>query len=261
MMGLSWGWRIASERRTHAAIPRPSWRARQDDYGVRNLLALALVLVLLATACGGGTAATAQQPSHDHRHGMVHEFHDAAAWAKVFDDPARDAWQRPADVMHLLDLHPGMTVADLGAGTGYFEPHLAHLVGPTGHVLALDVEPEMVQYLRDRAARDGLANVEARVVAPDDPALPPRGVDRVLIVDTWHHLRDREAYARKLAAGLTAGGTVTVVDFTRESAMGPPVSARLAPDQVVAELSAGGLHAAVVAETLPEQYVVVARRR
>ena len=255
-MGLSWSRRIASARRAQAATPRPSWRAPRCDCA-RNLFAL--VLVLLATACGG-TAATAQQSSHDHRHGMVHDFHDAAAWAKVFDDPARDAWQRPADVMHLLDLRPGMTVADLGAGTGYFEPHLARLVGPTGHVLALDVEPEMVRYLRDRAAREGLANVEARIVPPDDPTLPPHGVDRVLIVDTWHHISDREAYARKLAAGLTPGGTVTVVDFTRESAMGPPVSARVPPDQVVAELAAGGLLAAVVAETLPEQYVVVARR-
>jgi len=192
---------------------------------------------------------------------MVHDFHDAPAWAKVFDDPARDAWQRPAEVVGLLDLRPGMTVVDLGAGTGYFEPHLAHVVGEHGHVLALDVAADMVNYLKDRAAREGLGNVEAKHVAPDDPGLGADTVDRILIVDTWHHLPDRPAYARKLAAALVVGGTVTIVDFTAESKMGPPVHARVPPDQAVAELEAAGLEAKVIAETLPEQYIVVGRRR
>src|SRR5262249_32059366 len=152
----------------------------------------ALLMVALA-ACGA--------PAHVADHGgMVHDFSGAENWAKVFDDPARDAWQRPDEVVALLGLRPGMTVVDLGAGTGYFEPQLARAVGPSGRVLALDVEPDMVRYLRERAARAGLANVEARTVAPDDPGLGAGTVDRVLIVDTWHHLPDRAAYARKLTA-------------------------------------------------------------
>jgi predicted methyltransferase len=221
---------------------------------------LAWIAALALAACGGAAAAPPAPPSHDHHHGMVHDFHDAEHWAQVFDDPARDAWQRPAEVVAALGLAPGMTVADLGAGTGYFEPHLARAVGPGGHVVALDSEAGMVDHLRARATREGLANVEAQKVAADDPGLPAGAVDRVLIVDTWHHLPDRPAYARKLAAALKPGGSVMVVDFTRESAMGPPVAARVPPDEVVAELKAGGLDARVVDEALPEQYIVVGVR-
>jgi predicted methyltransferase len=231
-----------------------------------RILVIAILLLGCATAQPAQPAPPPKPEAEHHGHdghggGMVHDFSGAERWAKIFDDPARDAWQRPADVVALLELKPGMTVADLGAGTGYFEPHLARAVGPTGRVLALDTEPDMVRYLAERAAREKLANVEARKVAPDDPGLPAAAVDRVVIVDTWHHLPDRPAYARKLAAGLAPGGAVVVVDFTLESKMGPPVHARIPPAQVAAELAAAGLDARVVDEPLPEQYVVVARRR
>jgi SAM-dependent methyltransferase len=153
-----------------------------------------------------------------------------------------------------------MTVADLGAGTGYLEPYLSRAVGPQGHVLALDVEPSMVAYMRDRAAREGLANVEARQVAPDDPGLAAGSVDRIVIVDTWHHLPDRPSYSKKLAAALAPGGTVTIVDFTLVSKMGPPVAERVAADQAIDELGAAGLRGEIVPEALPEQYVVRALR-
>jgi SAM-dependent methyltransferase len=154
-----------------------------------------------------------------------------------------------------------MTVADLGAGTGYFEPYLSRAVGAGGRVLALDVEPDMVRHLRERAASEQLANVSAEVVATDDPKLPPASVDRVLVVDTWHHVPDREAYAKKLAAALTPGGMVAIVDFTREAAHGPPKHHRLDPEQVARELSAGGLEASIAPEALPDQYVVLGKKR
>jgi ubiquinone/menaquinone biosynthesis C-methylase UbiE len=225
-------------------------------------LSVPLALLLALAACAAPAPPPASpEPDHahvaDHAH---HRFDDVKRWAAVFDDPGRDAWQRPADVVVLLRLAPGMTVADLGAGTGYFLPHLSPAVGPTGRVLALDVEPEMVRYMRDRAARQGLTNVVARAVAGDDPGLPPAGVDRVLIVDTWHHLPDRAAYSAKLAAALKPGGLVVVVDFTPESQLGPPPAARVPAETTAAELRAGGLQAEIVAEPLPEQYVVVARR-
>jgi ubiquinone/menaquinone biosynthesis C-methylase UbiE len=161
----------------------------------------------------------------------------------------------------LLSLRPGMTVADLGAGTGYFEARLGQAVGDGGRVLALDVEADMVTYLIDRGGREGWRNVAALKVQPDDPGLEAGSVDRVLIVDTWHHLPDRAAYARKLAAALRPGGSVMIVDFTKESQMGPPVHARVVPEQAIEELAAGGLEARMVPETLPEQYVVVGMKR
>jgi SAM-dependent methyltransferase len=153
-----------------------------------------------------------------------------------------------------------MTVVDLGAGTGYFLPYLAAAVAPGGRVMALDVEPDMVRYMKERALREGLVGVEARLVSSDDPGLPVGSVHRVLVVDTWHHLEDRVGYVRLLAHALAPGGTVAVVDFTLETDKGPPRSARLAPDAVAAELRAGGLAAEILAEDLPDQYVVVGRR-
>lgn len=228
-----------------------------------------LFLGVLLAACG------ASAPPHEHPHGdhdhasghpgarghhgqghHHHDFSDVERFAAIFDDPARDQWQRPADVVALLELEPGMAVADLGTGTGYFLPHLAQAVGPSGRVLGLDTEPRMVEHVRERVERAGLTNVEARVVAPDDPGLAPGSVDRILVVDTWHHIADRERYAARLRAALREGGFVLVVDFTPESPHGPPPAMRLSADAVVRELEAGGLAARVLDEPLPYQYVV-----
>jgi predicted methyltransferase len=217
---------------------------------------------ILATSCAPEPA-TPHPHDHDHHdhHGpLVHRFEHAEQWAKEFDDPARDAWQRPADVIAALRLAPGMTVADVGAGTGYFLPHLSRAVGPTGKVLALDIEPDMVRYMKERAEREHLANVAPRVVALDDPQLPAGGVDRVLVVDTWHHIDGRPAYAAKLRAGLAPGGVVFVVDFKLDASHGPPREHRITPEQVAAELGQGGLVAEIVAAPLPEQYIVAGKR-
>ena len=129
------------------------------------------VLALLAVA----TAAIAGPPSHDatsHR-----RFDDPAYWSKVFDDPGRAEWQKPTEVAAALGLRPGQTVADLGAGTGYFTRPLADAVGPSGTVLAVDVEPNLVAYMSERAAREHLSNV--RVVLAD--ALHPAFLAAALV--------------------------------------------------------------------------------
>jgi cyclopropane fatty-acyl-phospholipid synthase-like methyltransferase len=201
-------------------------------------------------------------PGHEHHHGgpLVHRFENAEQWVKEFDGAERDAWQHPADVIAALEIAPGMHVADVGAGTGYFLPHLSRAVGPKGKVLGLDIEASMVEYMTKRAAREGLANVEARVVATDDPKLADGSVDRVLIVDTWHHIPERVAYATKLAKALKPGGAVFVVDFKRDAKKGPPPNHRIAPEEVMAELKKGGLSPEIVDVKLPEQYVVAGRR-
>jgi len=184
------------------------------------------------------------------------DFSEVERFARHFDSPDRDAWQKPAEVVTLLDVRAGQVVADIGAGTGYFLSHLSKGVGPQGRVLALDIEPNMVEYMRRRARPAGWANVEPSVVAADDPNLSAGSVDRILIVDTWHHIDDRGAYAAKLARALRPTGFVLIVDFTRESDLGPPAKHRLAPNQVAKELETGGLRAEIVSETLPKQYAV-----
>jgi ubiquinone/menaquinone biosynthesis C-methylase UbiE len=220
----------------------------------RHALWIACVVPL---ACGAPQKPHEEDHSHEP---MVHRFENADQWAKEFDDPSRDAWQRPQAVVETMEIRPGMTVADIGAGTGYFEPWLSRAVAESGTVLALDIEPDMIRYLKERAAREHLANVRPGLVPMDDPKLPAGGVDRILIVDTWHHIADREAYAGKLRAGLKAGAKAFVVDFKLDAKHGPPPHHRLAPEQVVRELAAGGLSAQIAATTLPEQYIVVGAR-
>jgi ubiquinone/menaquinone biosynthesis C-methylase UbiE len=231
---------------------------------------LAFVMLI---ACGGSPPPeegpmdhAAGHPGHHHGHhdghhgqGHHHGFSDVERFARIFDDPERDAWQMPEQVLELLAIQPGMTVVDLGAGTGYFLPHLARAVGPEGRVIALDVEPNMVAHMQQRIAEAGWTNVEAQVAATDDPSLDPGSVDRILIVDTWHHIEGRERYTARLREALREGGTVTIVDFTRDSPQGPPPAMRLSAEAVVEELRAGGLAPAIREERLPYQWVVTAQ--
>ena len=206
---------------------------------------------LFVLAASFAACAPAEPPAYQHR------FENAEHWSKEFDDPSRDSWQQPDQVIAAMHIQAGMTVADVGAGTGYFEPYLSRAVGEVGHVLALDVEPDMVRHLAERAERDKLANVVAKQVAADDPGLEPKSVDRILIVDTWHHIANRSLYTARLKAALRPFGQVVVVDFRREAHRGPPPEHRIAPDEVVRELEGGGLDARVVDAGLTEQYVVV----
>lgn len=225
-------------------------------------------LLVLLVACGSPASApqapqppqapppATPAPAHELTHHTGHHgFDDAERWAKIFDDPSRDAWQQPERVLGYLALAPGMTVADIGAGTGYFEARLAKAVGPTGQVLALDTAPDMVRYMTERAAKEGTPNVKARVIAPDDPGLEASSVDRILIVNTWHHIGDRASYAKKLRAALKPKGFVAIVDFTMETTKGPPPAHRLKAEVVRDELEQAGLITATINE-LPDQYVV-----
>jgi ubiquinone/menaquinone biosynthesis C-methylase UbiE len=225
-------------------------------------LALTAVLIVSSSGWAAGAAAdagaAAPPPAADH---YEHDFSDVAKYAKAFDSPKRDAWQKPDDVVSLLQLWPGNVVADVGAGTGYFEPYLAKAVGASGRVLALDVEPHMVAYLKQRVKKEGLANVTVQQVAAAEPGLADNSVDRVLIVNTWHHVPRRAQYAAALNRALRPGGFVVVVDFTAESPQGPPAHARLTPGTVITELQTAGLGARMVAESLPLQYVVIGQKQ
>jgi SAM-dependent methyltransferase len=205
-----------------------------------------------------------KQHAH-HQHGHHHNGHhggpgfaNAKEWAKVFDDPARDEWQRPNEVIAALGLTSNMTVADLGAGTGYFSVRLARAL-PDGAVIATDVEPDMVTHLQQRAAEAGLTNLRAQRATPASAGLAPRSVDRVLIVNVWHHIDDRVSYARDLAASLKPGGRIVVVDYRKDAADGPPPEMRLEPQRIIDEFQAAGLVALQHSTQLPRQYIVEAR--
>lgn len=189
---------------------------------------------------------------------MHHSFANAEDWARRFEDPARDAWQKPDEVLALLTLSPEMKVADIGAATGYFSVRASKLV-PQGHVYGIDVESSMVDYLKARAEREELKNLTAVLATVDDPKLP-EVVDVVLLVDTWHHVDDRVAYFAKLRGSVKPGGRLVVIDFTRESSMGPPASAKSTPDEVIAELKAAGWALQTRSALLPEQFLLIFSR-
>ncbi len=212
----------------------------------------ALAAASLAFALG--CTAFAQEPAGHH-----HRFTDAAQWARVFDDPERDRWQRPDEVVAALRLAPDAQVADIGAGTGYFTVRIARAT-PRGHVYAVDIEPDMVRYVSERAEREKLPNVTAVLAAPDDPKLPV-AVDRVLVVDTYHHIEGREAYFRRLKSRLKPGAEVAIIDFTKESTIGPPAGMRLQQDAVKREMARAGYVLAAEHAPLPNQYFLVFRPR
>ncbi len=189
-----------------------------------------------------------------------HAFADPAERAKKWNDPARDAWQRPEEIVAALALTPGATVADIGAGTGYMVAHLSKAVGLGGTVLAVDASAAMVEYLADHRADLGPARIVPRKVGPDDPELPNAGVDAVLTLDTWHHVRGREAYARKVFEGLKRGGRFVVVDYEVGAEVGPPAAMRLASGQVAKHLEAAGFRVEVVRESMPRHYLVVGHK-
>ncbi len=180
------------------------------------------------------------------------------AYVADWNDPGRDAWQKPEEIVAALALRPGDTVVDLGAGTGYLVPALAAAVGPAGSVVAADLEPAMLRFLEAAAAKAGWANVRTQLTTADDPGLAPASVRGVVALNVWHHIEGREAYAARVAAGLQPGGALVIVDFLPEvtEGSGPPLEMRLSAEQVVRELTAGGLVAQVVGETMPRHYVV-----
>ena len=209
---------------------------------------LTSVAVVAFVFLAGG--ARAQAP-HTHEH----TFEGADKWSEVFDDPKRDSWQKPHEVIQALALKPEASVADIGAGTGYFSVRLARML-PKGKVYAVDLEPDMVRHLAARAKREQLANVVAVQAAPDDPKLP-ESVDLVLLVDTYHHLGDPVRYFSGLKVNLKPQGRVAIVDFTMDSELGPPPRARVEPEQVKKEFARAGYEVAAEHDFLPNQYFLV----
>jgi len=189
-----------------------------------------------------------------------HSFEDVEHWVEVFDDPERDAWQKPEELVAALRLRPGASVADLGAGTGYLSRHLSRAVGPEGTVLAVDTEPALVAHLRARSERESTRNVTPILASANDPRLPKASVDLVLVLDTYHHIDDRIAYARGLTRALRPGGRVAIVDWEkRELPVGPDMAHKLARERVVAEMAEAGYELTEEPKVLPYQYLLVFR--
>lgn len=199
---------------------------------------------------------------HGHAHGQHGGKHgnpdDLAGYIAKMEEPARDAWQKPDEVLRALAVAPGQTVCDIGAGPGYFALRLARA---GAHVLAVDVEPAMVGVLRDRVEKAHVA-VTPVLGLPADPLLPPASCDLILIVDTFHHFPDGVAYLQRLGHALKPGGRVVNIDFhKRELPVGPAVEHKVAREAFVHAAEAAGYAVAREETFLPYQYFLILKRR
>jgi predicted methyltransferase len=212
------------------------------------------VLLLLAALSPSALHAQAAASPHD-----MHQRHgDPAAYIASLEDPERDAYQKPDEVLKALDLRPGEVVADIGSGSGYFTLRFARAVGETGRVYAVDVSPDMIRHLNRRLRDAGLRNVVTILSDPDDPLLADASVDRFVIVDTWHHIQDQPSYLLLLKRMLRPGGQVIHIDFKKQDLpVGPPPGMKIAREDLVKQMEAAGFRLAAEHAFLPYQYFLV----
>jgi len=210
----------------------------------------------LALAACLPVAATGQQsapPAEMHR-----RHHDPEAMIRALEDPARDEYQKPDEVVAAIGLRAGDVVADIGAGTGYFTVRLARAVGDQGRVYAVDISPEMIRYLTRRVRDEGLRNVVPVLADADDPLLPDASVDWFVVVDTWHHIEDQAGYLYRMKRMLRPGGKIVHIDFQkRDLPVGPPMEMKVPRDDLVRQMQAAGFRLDGEHDFLPYQYFLV----
>lgn len=192
-------------------------------------------------------------------HGMSKDFKNADEWAKVFNDPARDVWQKPDEVVDALNIQPNDVVADIGAGTGYFSFRIAKKQ-TSAKVYAADIQPDMIEYLKKESTNQECANV-VPILIPDAKVKFPELVNVVLVVDTFHHIDKRVNYFSNLKKTLAKDSRVVIIDYKETSEIGPPVEHRISKKEVIAELEASGYKLAEDKDFLPNQYFLIFSQR
>ncbi len=195
---------------------------------------------------------------------VEHQYHppgSTSEYIRALEDPDRESWQKPEEVMARLGLKPGDAVADIGAGSGYFTVRLARAVGPSGKVYAVDINPGMLEYVQHRAKEEHLENIQTVLADPHDPKLASASVDLIFICDTLHHISEREKYYPLLARALKPGGRLVDVDFhKRPLPIGPPVEMKISRAALTEEVKPAGFHLVKDYEFLPYQYFVIFAR-
>lgn len=214
---------------------------------------------LLATAPAYGFQAAAQpSPGRHPISGRQYAQVMGMAGAPWLVRPERIAEENPDLAIEELKLKPGMTVADVGAGVGYMSLRMAKKVGPTGKVYANDLQPEMLEKLRENAAREKAANVIPVRGELDDPKLPPNTMDLVLLVDVYHEFSQPQAMLRKIRETLKDDGRLVLLEYRGEDPAIPIIAShKMTVAQVKTELEAEGFRLAQVIESLPWQHILI----
>jgi ubiquinone/menaquinone biosynthesis C-methylase UbiE len=201
-------------------------------------------LVLLVTLCAVPT-------------GVQHARLFPPEYLGQLEGPDRDAWQRPDQIMDALQIGENSKVADLGAGGGWFTVRLARRVGPNGRVYAEDIQPQMIESIQRRVAREDLHNVIMVLGTPVDPKLPPGSLDAVLIVDAYHEIERPVALLTNVAKALKRGGAIGIVNFKKDGGgPGPNMDERVDAEKVIADARAAGLELRKRENFLRYQYLL-----
>jgi SAM-dependent methyltransferase len=218
-----------------------------------------LMLVLLIAAAAGSTITTygqaPQSPQPKGRNPRLFAPQDLG----LLEPPDREAWQKPDQVMDALRVAEGTTVADLGAGGGWFTMRLARRVGRFGRVYAVDVQRLMIEAIERRVEREGLNNVTAILGEYDNPKLPPDArTDAVLIVDAFHEMEDPVRLLTNVARTLKPHGRIGIIDYREgDGGPGPDAAERVPPSVVISQASAAGLRLIEQQNFLPYQYFLI----
>ncbi len=172
--------------------------------------------------------------------------------------PEREQEENPDGALDALNLKPGMTVADVGAGTGYMSLKMAKRVGPSGKVYAEDVQPEMLQRVRTNAQKAKVSNLETVQGSFTDPMLPKGQMDLVLLVDVYHEFSEPQKMLRGIRESLKPDGRLVLLEYRKED---PKIPIReehkMTVAEVKTELEAEGFILRPVIETLPRQHILI----
>ena len=215
----------------------------------------AIVVTALLVAAAPGLRADAQPPqTPPPRHGRLFPPVDLG----LLERPDRALWQKPDQIMDAVHVADGSTVADIGAGAGWFTIRLAQRVGPKGLVYAQDVQRLMLDAIKRRVQSEGLQNVETVQARGDDPKLPAKTLDAILMVDAYQEIENRVVYLRNLAKALKPTGRIGIVNWKPgEGGPGPEAAnERIERSVVEADAKAAGLRV-VAQENLQYQYLLV----
>ncbi len=183
-----------------------------------------------------------------------------AEWGyRQMNDPARDPWQKPKQVVERLDIQPGARVADLGAGGGYFTWYLAAAVGPQGKVYAVEIDDTALAIIEKEMKSRGVTNVVPIRAEPDDANLP-EPVDLVFSCDTYHHMQDRVAYFQSLARYLKPDGKVAILDFHAEGFFSGLLGHGTTKQEVRREMESAGYRLAADYDFIDRQHFQIFSR-
>ena len=190
---------------------------------------------------------------------QMHQLHnDPKSYIGALEDPKRDAYQKPHEVLTALNLKPGEVIADIGAGSGYFTFRLSHFVGDKGKVYAVDVSPDMILHINRRTRETKTTNVVSLLADADDPLLPDQSVNRFFICDVWHHVDNQTKYLSLMKKMLKPGGEIVMIDFhKKELPIGPPMQMKIAREDLIKQMETNAFRLAKEHTFLPYQYFLV----